>query len=127
MKYSLSKNTHPLNFLKINNQNVPNLIQQYKCRKNDIKQQGASNLAQALIPCSNLKELSLDLRGNQIGCNGSKNLVIGLANCSKLQTLSLLLGQNNIKEEGATVLGSTLSKGSKIKILNINLKQTQYV
>ena len=92
---------------------------------NQIGQEGAKSLAEALNSGQCPPGLTLDLAVNQIGTEGAKNLAeaLKLGQCPLELTLSL--GVNKIEAEGIKALEQALVTGNGPQGLNIRLNEEQ--
>ena len=100
---------------KISNKNLK-CIQTLYLSHNNIGDDGAIALAEALKSCNNLQ--TLHLPANNIGANGAAALAKALKSCNNLQTL--ILSDNNIGADGAKALAEGLkSCCNNLQILHL--------
>jgi Ran GTPase-activating protein (RanGAP) involved in mRNA processing and transport len=90
-----------------------NFMKELDLRENQIGDDGAAALAQALTIKQGL--LTLDLRENQIGNKGAQSIANALSNQSTLTDLNL--SDNQIGNEGAQSLAGSLTLNTQLKRL----------
>ncbi|KAL4499425.1 hypothetical protein ABPG73_008975 [Tetrahymena malaccensis] len=93
--------------------------------KTFINDEGAINIANALMLGQNIVKLNIDLSNNNIQDEGAQSIIDTFINCLNITEFSLKLMENNIKSEGAKIIAKALETCDKITKLNLNLENNE--